>query len=115
MRTRGFLPKIQGKKKVSATAASTCKVFVRRFGWKFETSFLLSLAALENLFLLLRTLEGSFPQEAQNELGVHEQQSRKNSFCWQPIPDNNVCKLKENGKQSLFEKPRLAEDGIVYV
>ena len=53
VRTRGFLPKFREKKKVSATAASTCKVFVRRFGWNFETYFLLSLVALENLFLLL--------------------------------------------------------------
>ena len=74
MRTRGFLPKIQGKKKVSATAASTCKVFLRRFGYNFETNFLLSLAALENLFfLLLRTLEGRFWQETQNEHGFFPQ------------------------------------------
>ena len=79
MRTRGFLPKIQGKKKVSATAALTCNVSVRRFGWNFETNFLLSFGCfrLENLFLLK---EGSFRQEAQNELGVNEQQGRKKQF-----------------------------------
>ena len=65
---------------MSATAASTCKVFVRRFGWNFQTNFLLPLAALGNLSLLLRTLEGSFRQEAQNELGVNEQQDRKTVF-----------------------------------
>ena len=68
MRTRGFLPKIQGKNKVSATATLTCKAFVRRFGWNFKTNFLLSLASLENLFLLLRTPEGCFRQETQNKL-----------------------------------------------
>ena len=77
VRTRGFLPKIRGKKKVCATAASTCKVFVWHFGWKFVTDFLLFWVALENLFLFLRTLEGSFWQEPQNELGVNEKQGRK--------------------------------------
>ena len=67
---------------MSTTAASTSKVFVQRFGWNFETNFLLSLAALENLFLLLRTLEGRFRQKTQNELGVNEHQGRKkNGFC----------------------------------
>ena len=67
---------------MSATAASTSKVFVLRFGWNFETNFLLSLAALKNLFLLLRTLEGGFWQETQNELGVNEHYLRKkNCFC----------------------------------
>ena len=72
------------KFEVSATAASTWKVFVRQFGWNFETNFLLSLAALENLSLLLKTLEGNSRQEPQNELGANKQQGRKNSFYWQP-------------------------------
>ena len=79
-RTKGFQLKIQGEKKVRATAASTCKVSVRQFGWNFETNFLLSLVALENLCLLSRALEGSFRQESQHELEVNEEQGRKTVF-----------------------------------
>ena len=67
VRTRGFLPNIQGKKKMSATSASTCKVFV-------------VFSCFGKSFLLVRTLERSCRQEAQNELGVNEQQGRKKQF-----------------------------------
>ena len=63
VRPRRFLSKIR-RKKVSATASSTYKVFVRRFGWNFEANFLLSLVALENIFLAFKNFRRKLSEGA---------------------------------------------------